>query len=51
MQVDQGCLAARAGAPVSHDNLFSTVLGMMDITTETRDAALDLVQGCAAPPS
>ena len=51
MQVDQGCLAARAAAPVSHDHLFSTVLGMMDIATETRDVALDLVQGCAAPPS
>ncbi len=51
MQVDPACLAARAGQPVSHDHLFSTVLGMMDIATETRDPALDLVQACPAPPS
>lgn len=44
--IDQGCLAARRAEPVSHDNLFSTVLGLVDITTSVRDAALDLSEGC-----
>ncbi len=51
MGFDQGCLAGKAGQPVSHDHMFSTVLGLMDIRTETRDAALDLTEGCARTPS
>lgn len=45
------CLAGRQDRPVSHDELYSTVLGMMDIRTETRDPALDLMSGCEATPS
>ena len=44
--VDQGCLKAKAADPISHDNMFSTVLGMVDVTTEARDAALDLTAAC-----
>ena len=35
-----------AEAPVSHDNMFSTVLGMVDVTTTARDEALDLAGVC-----
>lgn len=45
------CLTGRQDRPVSHDELYSTVLGMMDIRTETRDPALDLMSGCEATPS
>ncbi len=51
MGFDQTCLNARSAEAVSHDNLFSTVLGLMDIQTETRDPALDLMEGCKARPS
>ncbi|RZA20469.1 MAG: hypothetical protein EOP02_18050, partial [Proteobacteria bacterium] len=44
--LDAGCLEAKAEDPVSHDNLFSTVLGMVDVTTEARDPALDLAGAC-----
>ncbi len=44
--VDQACLSARAQEPVSHDVLFHTVLGMMDIASETRQDALDLTAAC-----
>ena len=44
--VDADCLKARAAEPVSHDNMFSTVLGMVDVTTEARDASLDLAGAC-----
>ncbi len=34
MGVDAGCLAKDADQPKSHDNLFHTVLGMMDVRDE-----------------
>jgi lipid A ethanolaminephosphotransferase len=44
--LDLGCLKANAGNPVSHDDMFSTVLGMVDVTTAARDPALDLAGAC-----
>lgn len=44
--LDGACLAERTDAPVSHDNMFSTVLGMLDVTTSARDAALDIAGAC-----
>lgn len=44
--VDQECLKAKAADPVSHDNMFSTVLGMVDVTTTAVDATLDLAGKC-----
>ncbi|HLQ18167.1 MAG TPA: sulfatase-like hydrolase/transferase, partial [Tabrizicola sp.] len=46
LALDQDCLKAAAEAPVSHDNMFSTVLGMVDVTTTARDQALDLAGAC-----
>ena len=48
LALDQGCLAKAADAPVSHDNMFSTVLGMLDVTTTARDETLDLAAPCRA---
>jgi lipid A ethanolaminephosphotransferase len=42
LALDQACLAEGAGKDVSHDNMFSTVLGLWDVTTAARDPALDL---------
>ena len=46
MGVDQGCLVQGAAAPVSHDNLFHTVLGLMDVQTAVRGDDLDLSAPC-----
>lgn len=46
LAIDATCLKAAATRPVSHDNMFSTVLGMVDVTTTARDDALDLAGTC-----
>jgi lipid A ethanolaminephosphotransferase len=44
--IDQPCLKATAGEPRSHDNLFHTVLGLMNVATEVYDPALDALAAC-----
>lgn len=44
--IDAGCLVQRSSQRVSHDNLFSSVLGMMDVKTRVYDPALDLFSAC-----
>jgi lipid A ethanolaminephosphotransferase len=44
--VDAACLKAKSAEPASHDNMFSTVLGMVDVTTTAKDDALDLAGAC-----
>jgi lipid A ethanolaminephosphotransferase len=44
--VTQDCLAARSAEAISHDNMFSTVLGMVDVQTTVRAPELDLTEGC-----
>lgn len=46
MALDESCLREVAQRPVSHDNLFHTVLGLLDVETVARDPALDLVSTC-----
>ena len=49
--LDGGCLAGRKDEVVSHDNMFSTVLGLVDVETSARNAALDLAGVCRGRPS
>lgn len=44
--LDQACMTANAGERVSHDNMFSTVLGMLDVTTTAIAPELDLAGAC-----
>lgn len=44
--IDYGCLRAHIADPVSHDNMFSTVLGMVDVKTTATDDRLDLAGAC-----
>jgi lipid A ethanolaminephosphotransferase len=46
MAVDVACVAAKTNDNFSHDNMYSTVLGMMDIKTETYDPTRDILAGC-----
>lgn len=45
-RLDQACLRAQADKPASHDNLFHTVLALLDVTTSVREDALDLTAAC-----
>jgi lipid A ethanolaminephosphotransferase len=45
-RLDSGCLRQRAAQPVSHDHLFHTMLGLLDVNTSLREPTLDLAGGC-----
>jgi lipid A ethanolaminephosphotransferase len=44
--IDQSCLAEKKDAALSHDNLFHSLLGMLDIHTAERNEALDIFASC-----
>ncbi|WP_435259781.1 phosphoethanolamine transferase [Thioclava sp. FR2] len=46
LDVDTVCLTSATSKPASQDNLFHTVLGLLDVTTSVRDPALDLTEAC-----
>lgn len=43
---DMACVTAGASKPTSHDNIFHSVLGLMDVSTKVYDPALDIFSGC-----
>lgn len=44
--IDMRCARQRADKPASHDNLFHTVLGVMQVQTRDYVRELDLLTGC-----
>jgi lipid A ethanolaminephosphotransferase len=44
--IDATCLAARSKQTFSHDNVFHSVLGMLNISTAVYNPALDIFQAC-----
>jgi lipid A ethanolaminephosphotransferase len=44
--LEPGCLGKRAQSPASHDHLFHTVLGMLDVKTSVYEAKMDLSAAC-----
>jgi lipid A ethanolaminephosphotransferase len=44
--VDPACVATKTTEPQSHDNLFSTVLGMMSVKTTEYKPDLDVLASC-----
>lgn len=42
------CMEQRTGAVLSHDNLFHSVLGLMDVQTSVYRTHLDMFQPCQA---
>jgi len=46
--LDLSCLRQRAHTSASHDHLFSSILGLMQVNTAVYDPAYDLFGGCAA---
>jgi lipid A ethanolaminephosphotransferase len=50
-RIDQDCLRQRARRAASHDHLFHTLAGLLDVRTAVRDPAWDLVAPCRRPAS
>jgi len=46
--IDKGCLKRAAGVPISHDNLFSSVLGLLDINSAVYNLELDIFRECTS---
>jgi lipid A ethanolaminephosphotransferase len=44
--IDRTCLAARSSQPFSHDNVFHSVLGMLNVNTAVFNPRLDLFGAC-----
>lgn len=44
--VNTACVRSRASQPISHDNLFHSVLGLMQVSTTAYDPKLDVFSGC-----
>lgn len=44
--IDQTCLAVRAQQPFSHDNVFHSALGMLNVITAVYNPALDIFRPC-----
>lgn len=47
--IDMTCMAERSANPASHDNLFHSVLGLMQISTKAYDRRRDLFVPCTVP--
>jgi len=45
-RIDAGCLRGRLDEAFSHDNLYHSVLGLLDVTTPTYDRRLDIWSAC-----
>lgn len=45
-QLDQDCLSARTGQRFSHDHIFHSALGMLNISTAIYNPRLDLFSAC-----
>jgi lipid A ethanolaminephosphotransferase len=48
-RVATDCLELKAAEPLSHDNLFHSVLGVLDVETSAYAAERDLFAGCRLP--
>ncbi|MDP2083802.1 MAG: sulfatase-like hydrolase/transferase [Gemmobacter sp.] len=46
LALDTGCLRDAGGQPVSHDHMFHSVLGLLDVATSVREPALDVATDC-----
>ncbi len=44
--IGQDCMKRQAARPVSHDNLFHSMLGVTDVQTSAYDAGMDLFAPC-----
>lgn len=48
LKLDYGCVRGAGDAPLSQDNFFHSVLGLLDVETTERNADLDIFAPCRA---
>ena len=48
-KITMACLQHKLDEPISHDNYFHSVLGLMDVQTRVYKAALDIYAQCVKP--
>lgn len=46
LELDTACMRALTSSPLSHDNFFHTVLGLLDIETSLYHRELDVIASC-----
>ncbi|MBX9588864.1 MAG: phosphoethanolamine--lipid A transferase [Hyphomonadaceae bacterium] len=51
LRVNASCLERRRHEPVSHDNFFHSVLGLLDVKTSAYEPGLDLFAACRSAPA
>ena len=49
MGIDQDCLRRHTDAPFSHDNVFDTVLDLVNVDTSIHHTEKSMVSDCMAP--
>ena len=49
-QLNEQCVRAKSTAPSSHDNVFHTVLGLMNVRSKVYERPWDLVGTCELKP-
>ncbi|MDQ2779578.1 MAG: phosphoethanolamine--lipid A transferase [Pseudomonadota bacterium] len=49
--LNAACLQRRAEGKASHDNLFHTLMGLLDVKSALYEATLDLTAGCRTVPA
>ncbi len=47
--IDEACLRREAQRPVSHDHLFHSVLGLLEVSTKAYERSLDVFAPCRTP--
>lgn len=47
--LDSACLRQESAKPLSQDNLFHSMLGLLEVRTRTYNASLDMFAGCREP--
>ena len=47
--IDGNCLRKSSAEAYSHDNLFHTVLGLLNVNTQMYNAELDIIKPCKQP--
>ena len=47
--LDQHCLTTKRQQPISHDNIFHSVLGLLGVQTALYQAELDIFSSCSSP--
>jgi len=48
-RLSRSCMEAGLDKPLTHDNLYHTVLGLLDVRTPTYRPSLDALAGCRGP--